>query len=47
MWEKDEIRKNDAMTTFEEILGIATEHEVDFVLLGGGLVHQYIKGPCQ
>ena len=41
VWEKDEIRKNDAMATFEEILGIATTKEVDFVLLGGGLVH-----PC-
>ena len=44
VWEKDEIRKNDAMSTFEEILGIATEQEVDFVLLGGGLVHDYIEG---
>ena len=41
VWEKDEIRKNDAMATFEEILGIATTKEVDFVLLGGGLVHPY------
>ena len=42
VWEKDEIRKDDAMTNFEEILGIATDREVDFVLLGGGQVLRYI-----
>ncbi|KAI9021901.1 Metallo-dependent phosphatase-like protein [Hyaloraphidium curvatum] len=37
--EKDPVRKNDSWTTFQEILGIARERNVDFVLLGGDLFH--------
>lgn len=37
--EKDVIRGNDSINTFEEILQIAKKHEVDFILLGGDLFH--------
>lgn len=39
VWEKDEIRKDDSFTAFEEILQLAQEHEVDLLLLGGDLFH--------
>ncbi|CAH1794958.1 unnamed protein product [Owenia fusiformis] len=38
--EKDAIRGNDSLVTFQEIMQIATEQEVDFVLLGGDLFHE-------
>ena len=38
--EKDAIRGNDSLNTFEEILENARKHEVDFVLLGGDLYHE-------
>ncbi|XP_052818533.1 double-strand break repair protein MRE11-like [Mya arenaria] len=38
--EKDPIRGNDSLVTFEEILENARKHEVDFVLLGGDLYHE-------
>ncbi|KND04585.1 DNA repair protein (mre11) [Spizellomyces punctatus DAOM BR117] len=37
--EKDPIRGNDSFEAFEEILQLAQENEVDFVLLGGDLFH--------
>ncbi|XP_075238122.1 double strand break repair nuclease mre11 [Lycorma delicatula] len=37
--EKDLLRGKDTFTTFEEILSIAVEREVDFILLGGDLFH--------
>ncbi|EQC53075.1 Rad32 nuclease [Schizosaccharomyces japonicus yFS275] len=37
--ERDPIRGNDAIRTFNEILGIAREREVDMILLGGDLFH--------
>jgi double-strand break repair protein MRE11 len=37
--EKDPIRKTDSIDTFEEILKIAREKKVDFILLGGDLFH--------
>ncbi|KAK3913008.1 Double-strand break repair protein MRE11 [Frankliniella fusca] len=37
--EKDPIRGRDSFVTFEEILKIAVEREVDFILLGGDLFH--------
>lgn len=37
--EKDPVRGNDSLVTFEEILENAVKHEVDFVLLGGDLYH--------
>ncbi|CAK0786238.1 hypothetical protein CVIRNUC_009451 [Coccomyxa viridis] len=39
VWEKDEIRKDDSFTTFEEIFDHAKRYDVDFVLLGGDLFH--------
>ncbi|KAI8818933.1 DNA repair protein rad32 [Fimicolochytrium jonesii] len=37
--EKDPIRGNDSFETFEEILKLAQEQAVDFILLGGDLFH--------
>ncbi|KAI3631968.1 hypothetical protein MIR68_009804 [Amoeboaphelidium protococcarum] len=37
--EKDPVRGNDSFVTFNEVLQIAAEHQVDFVLLGGDLFH--------
>ncbi|XP_038673895.1 double-strand break repair protein MRE11 isoform X1 [Scyliorhinus canicula] len=37
--EKDAIRGNDTLVTFDEILRCAQENEVDFILLGGDLFH--------
>ncbi|TPX67344.1 hypothetical protein SpCBS45565_g03855 [Spizellomyces sp. 'palustris'] len=37
--EKDPIRGNDSFEAFEEILQLAQENEVDFILLGGDLFH--------
>ena len=39
VWEKDEVRKDDSFTTFEEVFKVAAEMSVDFVLLGGDLFH--------
>ncbi|KIJ33528.1 hypothetical protein M422DRAFT_783118 [Sphaerobolus stellatus SS14] len=38
--ERDPIRGQDAMNTFEEILQLAVKHDVDFVLLAGDLFHE-------
>lgn len=38
--EKDAIRGNDTFVTFDEILRLALEKEVDFILLGGDLFHE-------
>lgn len=38
--EKDPIRGQDAINTFREILEIAREEEVDFILLAGDLFHE-------
>ncbi|KAK3579518.1 hypothetical protein CHS0354_028347 [Potamilus streckersoni] len=38
--EKDAVRGNDSLVTFEEILENAKKYEVDFVLLGGDLFHE-------
>ncbi|XP_078077921.1 double-strand break repair protein MRE11 [Mustelus asterias] len=37
--EKDAIRGNDTLVTFDEILRCAQDNEVDFILLGGDLFH--------
>jgi double-strand break repair protein MRE11 len=37
--ESDPIRKDDSFNSFEEILKIAKERQVDFILLGGDLFH--------
>ncbi len=37
--EKDPIRKNDSFDTFEEIIKIGVEHQVDFIIQGGDLFH--------
>ena len=37
--EKDAIRGNDSLVTFEEVLQLARKHDVDFILLGGDLFH--------
>uniref|UniRef100_A0A803T602 Double-strand break repair protein MRE11 n=1 Tax=Anolis carolinensis TaxID=28377 RepID=A0A803T602_ANOCA len=38
--EKDAARGNDTFVTFDEILKLAQDHEVDFILLGGDLFHE-------
>ncbi|XP_015759100.1 PREDICTED: double-strand break repair protein MRE11-like [Acropora digitifera] len=38
--EKDQVRGNDSLSTFEEILQIAKDKKVDFILLGGDLFHE-------
>ncbi|CAB4012153.1 double-strand break repair MRE11-like [Paramuricea clavata] len=38
--EKDPERASDSLVTFEEILQIAEEKKVDFILLGGDLFHE-------
>lgn len=38
--EKDAIRGEDTFNTFNEIMGYAKQHQVDFVLLGGDLFHE-------
>jgi len=38
--EKDPIRGQDALNTFREILEIAREAQVDFILLAGDLFHE-------
>ncbi|KAI8332838.1 Metallo-dependent phosphatase-like protein [Chlamydoabsidia padenii] len=37
--EDDPVRGQDSFTTFEEILKLAQQHQVDFILLGGDLFH--------
>ncbi|KAG8453018.1 hypothetical protein GDO86_004723 [Hymenochirus boettgeri] len=37
--EKDALRGNDSFVTFDEILHLAQDNEVDFLLLGGDLFH--------
>ncbi|KAM9321452.1 double-strand break repair protein MRE11 [Gastrophryne carolinensis] len=37
--EKDAVRGNDSFVTFDEILRLASDNEVDFLLLGGDLFH--------
>jgi double-strand break repair protein MRE11 len=39
VWEKDEERKHDSFRSFEEVLRLALEHDVDLLLLGGDLFH--------
>ncbi|XP_069690636.1 double-strand break repair protein MRE11 isoform X2 [Periplaneta americana] len=43
--EKDGIRGEDSYTTFEEILALAEEKNVDLVLLGGDLFHESKPSP--
>lgn len=38
--ERDPVRGQDSIRTFEEILRLAVQHEVDFILLGGDLFHE-------
>ncbi|KXZ44363.1 hypothetical protein GPECTOR_69g456 [Gonium pectorale] len=40
VWEKDETRRDDSFRAFEEVLQLAVERRVDFVLLGGDLFHE-------
>ena len=39
VWEKDAERKDDSFNTFEEVMQMAVEHDVDLLLLGGDLFH--------
>lgn len=38
--ERDPVRGQDSIRTFEEILQLAVQHNVDFILLGGDLFHE-------
>ena len=38
--ERDPVRGSDSINTFEEILTIARQHRVDFILHGGDLFHE-------
>lgn len=38
--ERDPVRGQDSIRTFEEILKLAVEHDVDLILLGGDLFHE-------
>ncbi|XP_015265776.1 PREDICTED: double-strand break repair protein MRE11A [Gekko japonicus] len=38
--EKDAVRGNDTFVTFDEILKLAQDNKVDFILLGGDLFHE-------
>lgn len=38
--DRDELRKMDSINTFQEVLNIAKEKAVDFLLLGGDLFHE-------
>nr|WPK49581.1 MRE11 [Paramacrobiotus aff. richtersi 1 JF-2023a] len=38
--DRDELRRTDSFKSFEEVLEIAKEQDVDFVLLGGDLFHE-------
>ncbi|PWN48445.1 DNA repair exonuclease [Violaceomyces palustris] len=38
--ERDPVRGQDSIRTFEEILKLSVEHEVDLILLGGDLFHE-------
>jgi double-strand break repair protein MRE11 len=40
VWEKDETRRDDSFRTFEEVLQLAVEKQVDLVILGGDLFHE-------
>ena len=39
VWEKDAERKDDSFNTFEEVMQLAVEQDVDMLLLGGDLFH--------
>lgn len=43
--EKDGVRGNDSFATFEEILKIGKDREVDFILLGGDLFDHNVPSP--
>ncbi|CAM6076338.1 unnamed protein product [Sphagnum tenellum] len=38
--EKDEVRRHDSFNAFDEICAIASQRQVDFLLLGGDLFHE-------
>ena len=38
--EKDAVRGNDSLVSFEEVLQLAQQNDVDFILLGGDLFHE-------
>lgn len=38
--ENDPIRGNDSFEAFEEVLKVAKDEKVDFILLGGDLFHE-------